>query len=68
MHKSRDKGNLYIANIYKVYCCVAHPRGATGLSTVCECGIFWSHSLTIVRLYNTLIFIILAVSRQCFHS
>ena len=21
-------------------CCVAHPRGATGLSAVCDCGIF----------------------------
>ena len=27
--------------------CVALPRGAMGLSSVCDCGIFWSYSLTI---------------------
>ena len=26
-------------------CCVALPRGATGLSAVCDCGISWSCSL-----------------------
>ena len=28
-------------------CCVALPRGAMGLSAVCDCGISWSYSLTI---------------------
>ena len=27
-------------------CCVTLPRGATGLSAVCDCGISWSYSLT----------------------
>ena len=27
----------------------ALPRGATGLSAVCDCGIFWSYSLTILE-------------------
>ena len=27
--------------------CVALPRGTVGLSTVCDCGISWSYSLTI---------------------
>ena len=27
--------------------CVALPRGAMGLSAVCDCGISWSYSLTI---------------------
>ena len=27
-------------------CCVALPRGAMGLSAVCDCGISWSYSLT----------------------
>ena len=28
-------------------CCVALPRGAMGLSAVCDCGISRSYSLTI---------------------
>ena len=28
-------------------CCVELPRGAVGLSAVCDCGITWSCSLTI---------------------
>ena len=28
-------------------CCVALPRGAMGLSAVCQFGISWSYSLTI---------------------
>ena len=28
-------------------CCVALPRGAMGLSAVCDCGISLSYSLTI---------------------
>ena len=28
-------------------CCVALPRGATGLSAVCDCGISWPYLLTI---------------------
>ena len=28
--------------------CVALPRGAMGLSAVCDCGISWSYSLTIL--------------------
>ena len=27
--------------------CVALPRGAMGVTVVCECGISWSYSLTI---------------------
>ena len=30
----------------------APPRGATGLSTVCDCGISWSYSLTIFPVSN----------------
>ena len=29
-------------------CCVALPRGAMGLSAVCDCGISWSYSLLIL--------------------
>ena len=29
-------------------CFVALPRGAMGLSAVCDCGISWSYSLTIL--------------------
>ena len=29
--------------------CVAFPRGAMGLSAVCDCSISWSYSLTIFR-------------------
>ena len=29
-------------------CCVALSRGAMGLSAVCDCGISWSYSLTIL--------------------
>ena len=27
-------------------CCVALPHDAKGLSAVCDCGRFWSYSLT----------------------
>ena len=30
--------------------CVGLPRGAMGLSAVCDCGISWSYSLTILKL------------------
>ena len=30
----------------------ALPRGATGLSAVCDCGISWSYSLTIFGIYH----------------
>ena len=30
-------------------CCVSLPRGAMGLSAVCDCGISWSYSLTILE-------------------
>ena len=30
-------------------CCVALPRDATSLSAVCDCGISWSYSLTILE-------------------
>ena len=32
--------------------CVALPRGAMGLSAVCECGITWSYSLFLLVNYN----------------
>ena len=28
------------------YCSVAHPHGLVGWSAVCDCGIYWSYSLT----------------------
>ena len=34
-------------------CCVALPRGATGLSTVCDCGNSWSYSFIILYIANS---------------
>ena len=31
---------------------VALPRGAVGLSVVCDCGISWSYSLTIFQAFQ----------------
>ena len=30
-------------------CCLALSHDATGLSAVCDCGIYWSYSLTILK-------------------
>ena len=37
-----------VALLFLSYCCVALPHDATGLSVVCDCGISWSYSLTIL--------------------
>ena len=36
--------------------CVALPRGAMGLSAVCDCGISWSYPLTIFVVSDKKIF------------
>ena len=45
----RERAGCFALYVFLVSrdCCVALPHGAADLSAVCDCGISWSHSLTI---------------------
>ena len=47
-------------------CCEALPRGSTGLSAVCDCGIALSYSLTIFVIFKYSISSILSRSPNFF--